>query len=119
MKKLTNVSALEMVLSLQEVQANVELVEKLTVMKNQFDKKNHSTSSKLSKNQLANEGLKSEILVALQGKEPMQIKEILLLPEFAETEYTNQKFSALLKQLLEVGKVEKVIEKRLTKFKLV
>ena len=39
MKKLTNVLALEMVLAMEEVKSNQELVEKLTKMKEQFEKK--------------------------------------------------------------------------------
>ena len=41
-KKLTNVLALEMVLAMEEVKSNQELVEKLTKLKEQFEKKNNS-----------------------------------------------------------------------------
>ena len=53
MKKLTNVLALEMVLAMEEVKSNQELVEKLTKMKEQFEKKNNSGtgSKKLTKTQ--------------------------------------------------------------------
>lgn len=121
MKKLTNVTALEMVLALEEVKGNTELVEKLTKMKDQFAKKNNSgvDTKKPTKSQIENNGIKEQIANALQGQEPLQIKEILALPVFVGTEYTNQKFSALLKQMAEVGTVEKVVEKRVTKFKLI
>ena len=45
MKKLTNVKALEMVLEMKEVQSNEALVEKLTTMKAQFEKRNNRTAT--------------------------------------------------------------------------
>ena len=64
MKKLTNVLALEMVLAMEEVKSNQELVEKLTKMKEQFEKKNNSGtgSKKLTKTQIENEEIKAQIL---------------------------------------------------------
>ena len=63
MKKLTNVLALEMVLAMEEVKSNQELVEKLTKMKEQFEKKNNSGtgSKKLTKTQIENEEIKAQI----------------------------------------------------------
>ena len=62
-KKLTNVSALEMVLAMEEVKSNQELVEKLTKMKEQFEKKNNSStgSKRLTKTQIENEEIKAQI----------------------------------------------------------
>ena len=107
MKKLTNVSALEMVLSLQEVQANVELVEKLTVMKNQFDKKNHSGLGKPTKTQIANQGIKEIILEVLSSCDsPKAIKELQSLDDrIGVATYSGQKISALVKQLVVTGEV--------------
>lgn len=124
MMKLTNVLALEMVLAMEEVKANADLVAKLETMKAQFEKKNKSATKDgkkvLSAEQKKNETLKEQIVQDLQGKEPLQIKEMLLtLPCLVGKDFTNQKISALMKQLAEVGKVEKIVEKRVTKFKLV
>lgn len=117
MEKLTNVKALEMVLGLDTVKANAELTEKLEKMKAQFEKKN-STTGKLTKAQEENQAIKTVLLDFLQGlTEPIQIKEIQKVEGF--TDFSNQKLSALLKQMVEVGEVEKVIDKKVTKFKAV
>ena len=123
MTKLTNVLALEMVLGMKEVQANVELVEKLTKMKEQFEKKNKSSvgadgKKVLTAEQKKNEGLKETILEVLtRYEEPKQIKDLI-----AENEelvnYTGQKISALMTQLVKAEKVVKVIDKKASKFQL-
>ena len=119
MKKLTNVLALEMVLAMEEVKSNQELVEKLTKMKEQFEKKNNSStgSKKLTKTQIENEEIKAQILEVMTS-EPKAIKELQAENE-SLAEYTNQKLSALLKQLVGENKVERVEEKRAAKFKKV
>ena len=118
-KKLTNVSALEMVLAMEEVKSNQELVEKLTKMKEQFEKKNNSStgSKRLTKTQIENEEIKAQILEVMTS-EPKAIKE-LQAENKSLAEYTNQKLSALLKQLVGENKVERVEEKRTAKFKKV
>ena len=118
-KKLTNVLALEMVLAMEEVKSNQELVEKLTKMKEQFEKKNNSStgSKKLTKTQIENEEIKAQILEVMTS-EPKAIKELQAENE-SLAEYTNQKLSALLKQLVGGYKVERVEEKRVAKFKKV
>ena len=118
-KKLTNVLALEMVLAMEEVKSNQELVEKLTKMKEQFEKKNNSStgSKKLTKTQIENEEIKAQILEVMTS-EPKAIKE-LQAENKSLAEYTNQKLSALLKQLVGENKVERVEEKRTAKFKKV
>ena len=123
MTKLTNVLALEMVLGMKEVQANVELVEKLTKMKEQFEKKNKSSvgadgKKVLTAEQKKNEVLKETILEVLtRYEEPKQIKDLI-----AENEelvnYTGQKISALMTQLVKAEKVVKVIDKKASKFQL-
>lgn len=123
MTKLTNVLALEMVLGMKEVQANVELVEKLTKMKEQFEKKNKSSvgadgKKVLTAEQKKNEGLKETILEVLtRYEEPKQIKDLI-----AENEelvnYTGQKISALITQLLKAEKVVKVVDKNVSKFQI-
>ena len=123
MTKLTNVLALEMVLGMKEVQANVELVEKLTKMKEQFEKKNKSSvgadgKKVLTAEQKKNEGLKETILEVLtRYEEPKQIKELIAENEELAS-YTGQKISALITQLLRDEKVIKVIDKKASKFQL-
>ena len=123
MTKLTNVLALEMVLGMKEVQANVELVEKLTKMKEQFEKKNKSSvgadgKKVLTAEQKKNEGLKETILEVLtRYEEPKQIKELIADNEELAS-YTGQKISALITQLLKAEKVVKVVDKNVSKFQL-
>lgn len=123
MTKLTNVLALEMVLGMKEVQANVELVEKLTKMKEQFEKKNKSSvgadgKKVLTAEQKKNEGLKETILEVLtRYEEPKQVKELIAENEELAS-YTGQKISALITQLLRAEKVVKVVEKNVSKFQI-
>lgn len=123
MEKLTNVKALEMVLGMKEVQANVELVEKLTKMKEQFEKKNKSSvgadgKKVLTVEQRKNEVLKETILEILaRYEEPKQVKDLISENEEL-TEYTGQKISALITQLVKAEKVVKVADKKVSKFQL-
>ena len=123
MVKLTNVLALEMVLGMKEVQANVELVEKLTKMKEQFEKKNKSSvgadgKKVLTAEQKKNEILKETILEVLgRYEEPKQVKDLIAENEEL-SEYTGQKISALMTQLVKAEKVVKVIDKKASKFQI-
>ena len=123
MTKLTNVLALEMVLGMAEVQANVELVEKLTKMKEQFEKKNKSSvgadgKKVLTAEQKKNEGLKETILEILtRYEEPKQVKDLIAENEELAS-YTGQKISALITQLVKAEKVIKVVDKKASKFQL-
>ena len=121
-KKLTNVIALEMVLAMKEVQANQELVAKLELMKAQFEKKNKSGvradgTKILTAEQKKNEIIKEQLIEVLaRCEEPQQIKDLMRMEEFSE--YSNQKLSALLKQLVTAEKVERVEDKKIAKFKI-
>ena len=123
MTKLTNVLALEMVLGMAEVQANVELVEKLTKMKEQFEKKNKSSVGADGKKILTAEQKKNEILketileVLARYEEPKQVKDLITENEEL-SEYTGQKISALITQLVKAEKVVKVADKKVSKFQL-
>ena len=123
MVKLTNVLALEMVLGMKEVQANVELVEKLTKMKEQFEKKNKSSVGADGKKVLTAEQKKNEILketileVLTRYEEPKQVKDLISENEELAN-YTGQKISALMTQLVKAEKVVKVIDKKASKFQI-
>ena len=123
MTKLTNVLALEMVLGMKEVQANVELVEKLTKMKEQFEKKNKSSVGADGKKILTAEQKKNEILketileILTRYEEPKQVKELIAENEELAS-YTGQKISALMTQLVKAEKVVKVVDKKASKFQL-
>ena len=118
MKKLTNVSAMEMVLGLEEVKANAELFDKLTKIKEQFEKKNSTKGDKKpTKTQLENLKLMEIVLDCLGDGEKRTISEIQQLStELAE--FSNQKMSSLLKKLVDTQKVVKTVEKKKTFFQI-
>jgi len=89
-----------------------EVAEKLTVLREQMAKKR--TSSKPTKTQVANEAVKGEILEALADGR-MTCGEVV---KALDGEYTSQKISALLRQLVGTGKVNKVTEKKVSYFEL-
>jgi len=95
-----------------ETVADEEVIEKLTALKAQMGKKR--TSTKPTKTQVENEGIKANILETLTD-EGVTVK--TLLGELAG-DYTSQKISALLRQLVAEGKVVKTIEKKVSYFSL-
>lgn len=108
MDKLTNRKALEYVI------ANCELpsayVDKINAMIESLAKKS-SSSGKPTATQKANEDLKVVLLESMTS-EPRTITEIIkATPKFVELELSNQKVSALMKQLVDAQKVQKTTEK--------
>ena len=106
--KLTNSKALEMVLGLEEVKGNKELFEKIQTLKTQIDKKNHGGKDgekKATKTQKENKELAEKILLILNniGNE-MTITEIQESSKELEG-LSNQKVSAILRQLVKSEKV--------------
>ena len=79
-------------------------------------KKANSAKSKPSKAQAENEGIKTAIIAALnEAEKALTITEFqTVYPEFAE--YSNQKMSALFKQLVDAGAVEKTVVKKKSYF---
>lgn len=74
------------------------------------------SSSKPTKVQVANEGIKDNIVETLGNiGEPMTVTEVI---KAMGGEYTPQKISALLRQLVEAGKVVKTVEKKVSRFAL-
>lgn len=116
MTKLTQKQALELVLGMNEVKANSELVEKLEQMLGQVVKKSEAkaTNKKPTKTQLENEELKETLFVNLES-EFLTGAELL---EKSGLELSPQKLTALMKQLVDLGKVEKG-EKKVDKSKKV
>ena len=74
-----------------------------------------STSGTKTKNQVENESIKEEIVNAL-----VELGKAVTVTELMnKVAYSNQKLSALLKQLVEENKVERVEEKRKVFFKAI
>ena len=112
MEKITNVKALSIVLDTCELSTEVRA--KLEKMKIQFEKKN-SAEKKPTATQIANEGVKAKILEVI-GDKSLTITEMQKLDgELAEL--SNQKISALLKQMVENGSVVREEIKRKAHFK--
>ena len=86
-----------------------EYIEKLNALKTQLAKR-----AKRAKNQVANEGVKNDILDILQANEGLRCGDIA-----EHLDISGQKCSALLRQLVDAGLVEKYTEKRVTYFKRV
>ena len=100
MEKTTNVKALAYVLDNYDLPTEIHA--KLEKMKVQFEKKN-SAEKKPTATQIANEGIKNLILEVI-GNSSLTITEMQKINgELAEL--SNQKISALLKQMVENGSV--------------
>jgi hypothetical protein len=105
-------------LGIAEVKANPELVKFIDHELELLAKKN-SADKKPTAVQIANEGIKSVILETLAENDgKMTISEMQKVN--AELgELSNQRISALVKQLLTEGKVERIEDKRKAYFKVV
>ena len=112
MEKTTNVKALAYVLENYELPTEIHA--KLEKMKIQFEKKN-SAEKKPTATHIANEGIKNLILEVI-GNSSLTITEMQKINgELAEL--SNQKISALLKQMVENGSVVREEIKRKAYFK--
>lgn len=89
-----------------------EVAEKLTALREQMAKK--KGSSKPTKTQVENEGIKGEILELLADGR-MTCGDVV---KALDGVYTSQKISALLRQLVGAEKVIKVTEKKVSYFEL-
>lgn len=109
MTKMTYVSVINDVLNGTEL--TPEHIDKLTALKASLEKRGTAVR-KPSKTQVANEGVKTDILGVLtnEGQKCGDIAKAL--------EISSQKCSALLAQLVKSGEVEKFSEKRATLFRL-
>lgn len=102
-------------LAIPEVAKNQDLVDFINHEVDLLTRKNASGEKKLTANQLENENLKTIIVNSLSAETGMTITEMIkTIPELAE--FTNQKVSALTTALVKDGKVERRVEKRVTKF---
>ena len=107
---MTRVEALEIAIGLANGQD--EVIEKLEGIKAQLSKKRTSTSP--TKKQRENEVIKDKIFAILSESEnKLRASDIVKL---ADEKYSLPKVTAMLKQLVESGKVEKVIEKKVSYF---
>lgn len=117
-KKMTKREKFEMLKALSEVQANPMLTEFIDHELELLAKKNAS-EKKPTAQQVANEGLKQAIIEVLtENGGLMTVTDVQKSCEEL-SELSNQRVSALLRQLRDDGKVERVEDKRKAYFKAV
>ena len=98
-----------------QVKDNAEMVAFIDHEIELLDKK--ASNKKATKTQEANVSIKSTILAVLEGGKSMTVTE--MQGASAELgELSNQKVSALVRQLVEAGKVVKTIDKKVSRFSL-
>lgn len=116
-KKMTKREVINAMLANEVVSANEVWVGYLTNELALLDKK--SANKKPSKTQVANEGIKDLIEDVLSASDKaLTVTEILASGVF-EPLTSPQKISALLKQMVEAGKVVKTVEKKVSRFSVV
>ena len=108
--KMTYVKALEIAMESESVKANAEVMEKLKALKASISKKN-SAERKPTATQKANEGYKTAILDFMEVDKKYTITDLMKsVVELADL--SNQRVSALVRQLKDDGLVKRVEEKR-------
>lgn len=118
-KKMTKREMYTKILSFAEIQADSELVKGIQHEIELLDRKN-SSDRKLSKNAAENVNLKAEILKIMK-KEPDRLFTATEIWKQMENwdDLSNQRISALLKQLKEEGKIKKIEEKKKSLFQYI
>ena len=112
-KKITKKEMFTMIKA--QVKDNAEMVAFIDHEIELLEKK--ASSKKATKTQKANIGIKSTILAVLEGGKSMTVTE--MQGASAELgELSNQKVSALVRQLVEAGEVVKTIDKKVSRFSL-
>lgn len=115
-KKMTKRDYFNSLLALDEVKSNPKLVEFINHELELLDKKN-SAEKKPTAQQTANDSIKVAILDHMVAGERYTISDLMkLVPECAEL--TNQRVSALVRQLKDEGMVVRTEDKRKAYFSL-
>ena len=114
--KITKKEMFTMIMAVEGVASNQAMVDFINHEIELLDKK--ASNKKATKTQEANVGIKSTILAVLEGGKSMTVTE--MQGASAELgELSNQKVSALVRQLVESGEVIKTIDKKVSRFSLV
>ena len=116
MTKMTKREKFEMLSKLSEVQSN-EILRDFIAHEMELLEKKNSAPKKPTAAQVANEAIKTAIVDGMEVNRLYSVTEIIKeIPECADL--TNQRVSALLRQLKEDGKVVRTEEKRKAYFSL-
>lgn len=119
-KKITKKMVVEMMLADEKIVAN-EVFK--AYLENELELlKKKSENKKATKNQEANVAIKADMLEVMANMAPSTATEIMNAVKSIDTEkyatLTNQRVSALLRQLIEDNKVVKSVDKKVSKFAL-
>ena len=115
-KKLTQREILEMMLADENISSNEIYKEYCEKAIDRLNKKS-AGAKKPTATQLANEGIKADIVAQMEKDHLYTVTEII--KNFAScNDLTNQKVSALLKQLVDTGVVVKTEDKRKSYFSI-
>lgn len=114
--KVTKRMRFEALLAMESVKSDPEMVEFLEHQIELLSKKNGSSSS--TKLQKENADLKDSILEAMEPNVLYTITDMIKTFDFL-AEMTNQKVSALVRQLVNENLVERIEDKKKTYFKLI
>ena len=117
-KKLTKRDHFNTLLQLPEVAANPTLVEFINNELDLLARKNNSDNKKPTEKDIANQGLKTAILefATASGEQHTVTDFIKNVPACAGL--SQQKISAMVRQMVEDGNLEKVIVKRVSYFRV-
>ena len=118
MKKMTKREKFEMLANIAEVKANPMLMEFIAHELELLAKKNTS-EKKPTAQQVANEGIKQTIIDVLTENGGLMTITDIQKASADLADLSNQKLSALVRQLKDAGMVEKVEDKRKSYFKAV
>lgn len=119
-KKITKREKFEMLAKINEVASNPMLAEFIAHELELLAKKNASGEGKMTASQIANEKLKADIYEQM-FLTPNRLYSITDMQKSFEccADVSNQKISALLRQMIADGKVERLEEKRKAYFKVI
>ena len=119
-KKLTKRDYFNQLKAVEGVKANPELVKFIAHELELLAKKNASGEGKMTAAQLANEGIKNDILECMANEPNRMFTVSEMQKEFpCCAELSNQRISALVRQLKEDGKVERIEDKRKAFFRII
>lgn len=116
-KKITKRDNFNKLLTIREVAEDTQLVEFINHELELLDRKSASHSTAKTANQKANEEIKTKIIDALVQLGKSTISELQAGSE-EMAEYSNQKLSALLKQLVDSKQVVRTMEKKKAYFEV-
>ena len=116
-KKVTKRDNFNALLKIEEVASNEQLVEFINHELELLDRKSASHTTAKTANQKANEEIKTKIVDALVQLGKSTISELQAGSE-EMAEYSNQKLSALLKQLVDSKQVVRTMDKKKAYFEV-